>query len=94
MTISIGEGSRGGHVIGHTRSGKPVYASSSGHASSDVANYSEKLTTRDHKDAALLHKDRAVQHQMAGRSYQEHLHRSMAGVHSLAASVRYNPNDS
>ncbi len=27
MTISIGEGSRGGHVIGHTRSGKPIYAS-------------------------------------------------------------------
>ena len=25
MTISIGEGSRGGHVIGHTRSGKPIY---------------------------------------------------------------------
>lgn len=25
MTISIGEGSRGGHVIGHTRSGRPIY---------------------------------------------------------------------
>ncbi len=28
MTISIGEGSRGGHVIGHTKSGKPIYGES------------------------------------------------------------------
>ena len=46
--IKGGAGSRGGHVIGKTKSGKPIYANFS-HA--DHAGFSK----RDHKDAAALH---------------------------------------
>lgn len=53
------EGSRGGHVIGHTKSGKPIHASAA-HTGAGSANY----THADHKDAAAAHK--AVgQHQLA-----------------------------
>lgn len=45
---SSGEGSRGGKVIGHTRSGKPIYATygHSGH---------KDFTAEDHADAAAVH---------------------------------------
>ena len=46
--IKGGEGSRGGRVIGHTKSGKPVYADA--HAG-QYNNFNED----DHKDAAALH---------------------------------------
>jgi hypothetical protein len=42
-----GEGSRGGKIIGHTRSGKPIYQ---GQKAS-----SEGLTKEDHHDAAAIH---------------------------------------
>ena len=48
MTKSKGPGSRGGHVIGKTRSGKPIYA----HAA--AASYSN-FTSEDHTDAARHH---------------------------------------
>lgn len=51
-----GEGSRGGHVIGHTKSGKPVYV---GHA--DHADY-KNFSSQDHLDAAELHRDKAKHH--------------------------------
>ena len=64
MTISIGEGSRGGHVIGHTKSGKAVYGESaqrpvfgpknmamSIHATGRAHGFSEQ----DHRDAAAAH---------------------------------------
>ncbi len=43
-----GEGSRGGHVIGHTRAGKPIYSSfeHEGH---------KEFTPEDHHDASRLH---------------------------------------
>ena len=56
-----GEGSRGGHVIGHTRSGKPIYgrrhAVNQGHKRSDIhANHALVGYTRDdHADAAARH---------------------------------------
>ena len=49
-----GAGSRGGKVIGHTRTGKPIYANSrhKGH---------EQFSAEEHKDAAGIH-DRAGAH--------------------------------
>lgn len=44
----VGEGSRGGHIIGHTSSGKPVY-SAHGHKSH------EEFSAKDHYEAAGLH---------------------------------------
>ncbi len=43
-----GEGSRGGNVMGHTRSGKPIY-DKAGHASHS------KFNTEDHRDALAFH---------------------------------------
>lgn len=45
---SIGEGSRGGHVIGHTRSGQPIYDSA--HHESH-----QQFKAQDHKDAMNHH---------------------------------------
>lgn len=47
-----GEGSKGGKVIGHTKSGKPVYAQSI-----SSKNKYRSFSKEDHKDAASLHKD-------------------------------------
>ena len=55
--IKGGEGSRGGKVIGHTRSGKPVYEShTSSH--SDYRDFDEA----DHSWAAHFHEERAKLH--------------------------------
>jgi hypothetical protein len=43
-----GEGSRGGHVIGHTKSGKSIYAPNEGHTDAGSAD----LTQRGHAFAA------------------------------------------
>jgi hypothetical protein len=42
-----GEGSRGGHIVGHTKSGKPIYKD---------ANHADhsSFTKQDHKNAATL----------------------------------------
>ena len=53
-----GEGSRGGKVIGHTRSGKPVYASK--HASHK--SYSN-FTKEDHEDAHEIHGLKGASHE-------------------------------
>jgi len=45
-----GEGSRGGKIIGHTKSGKPVYEDKSGHHS-----IYKDFTPQDHEDAIELH---------------------------------------
>lgn len=66
----MGEGSKGGKVIGHTRSGKPIYenrdsggnithkgkfSTYSGHSMDDPNHYSY-FTMSDHKNAAELHR--------------------------------------
>lgn len=50
--IKGGEGSKGGRVIGHTKSGKPIY-----HSPDNPEH--KKFTFRDHLDAATLHDKRA-----------------------------------
>lgn len=73
-----GEGSRGGKVIGHTKSGKPVYASRSSYHSS----YSD-FSDEDHEDAAKLHRDEANKYQQnvlaskRGGSQQDSLKKMM-----------------
>jgi hypothetical protein len=87
-----GAGSRGGHVIGKTRSGKPIYASGA---------RTKQYHAYDHDDAAVAHRRRSADHlsakdkagryqyQSAGASAShaahkegfEH-HKDMAGKHS------------
>jgi len=47
-----GEGSRGGKVIGHTRSGKPIYSPRDDGRPPKSKGYGRE----DHQDAAKLHK--------------------------------------
>jgi len=72
-----GEGSRGGKIIGHTRSGKPIY---------DRSNHPKHagFTSEDHRDAMSAHEDAADearsgakrdQHR-AERSYHEQAHKA------------------
>lgn len=49
------EGSRGGKVIGHTKSGKPIYQQ---HKNEAHRNF----TVEDHKDAIKLHREQAQKH--------------------------------
>lgn len=51
-----GEGSRGGKVIGHTKSGKPVYE----HRNPNYHSGFEDFTKQDHQDAAKHHKNHAL----------------------------------
>lgn len=48
-----GEGSRGGRVIGHTKSGKAIYVRV------HPKSYSKQFTEADHADAATLHQAHA-----------------------------------
>lgn len=50
-----GEGSRGGKIIGHTKSGKPVYAGKK-------ASENKDFTAQDHKDASDLHSKQSSDH--------------------------------
>jgi hypothetical protein len=62
---STGEGSHGGRVIGHTKSGKPIYTPSKpltqkNHktaSASHVAEAHADFSAQDHKDAVQLHRN-------------------------------------
>ncbi len=70
-----GEGSRGGKIIGHTKSGKPVYQTK---GASHEESYG-KFTAQDHKDAANLHNEEAYTHD-AHRMHASPIMRSHHGV--------------
>lgn len=75
-----GEGSKGGKVIGHTKSGKPVYATMIG--SKEIR---DKYTPEDHKDASDFHIREAQKHQQEsyGRpdKYGRDFHSALAEHH-------------
>lgn len=56
---AAGEGSRGGKIIGHTKSGKPVYAG---------AQSTSTFTAKDHKDAEEIHQSQADFHRKQERA--------------------------
>lgn len=88
-----GEGSRGGKVIGHTKSGKPIYeiASHEGH---------KDFTEQDHKDARAIHEKKALKHydtlhtagvsvnkrRSAGQKHQQHMRQADAHMDAARGS--------
>ena len=52
--MSEGEGSRGGHVIGHTKSGRPVYGDPRTREALKALTIKHGYTAEDHQDAANL----------------------------------------
>lgn len=58
-----GEGARGGKVVGHTKSGKAIYESTSrAHSNKQHADFTEQ----DHQDAATQHFAKWSEHKKAG----------------------------
>jgi hypothetical protein len=80
-----GEGSRGGHVIGHTRKGKPVYAG--GGQSLGHLGYAEHFTPEEHADASEHHEREALRHvsNIVGAGREERSKR--AAHHAFYAAV-------
>jgi len=56
---AAGEGSRGGKVIGRTKSGKPIYSSHGKGHSGYTVGYHHDWSKEDHKDAAAAHRKEA-----------------------------------
>lgn len=80
-----GEGSRGGHVVGHTGSGKPIYES---HSHESHAGF----TSQDHADAAKRHEDIANDHEGPVEDYAGHdeaHHRAQSKAHKASGEVRF-----
>lgn len=79
-----GEGSRGGKVIGHTRSGKPIYANKHANEYSD-------FTHNDHIDAAYIHNELTKTGSgKQGNTEKHQHHRDMSASHSQASLKKNN----
>ena len=86
-----GEGARGGRVIGHTRSGKPVYLSpgTHEHVHQHVIDAHRAFDYVDHEDAAKLHEQLGKQprHGEPGtRAYMRGVHNQHAHYHRTQAT--------
>lgn len=81
-----GEGSKGGKVIGHTKSGKPIYKT---HGALNVAY--GNFSAEDHKDAASAHNKLAYHHDNEKMSNKDHLvklyHGTQVELHSKAGNL-------
>ena len=84
-SLGKSEGSRGGKVIGHTKSGKPIYAAKTDAATDKGIknpNAHKGWTDEDHTDAALHHAKevkRIQQLQLEGKDEGESVHPHVAG---------------
>lgn len=73
MSKAGGEGSRGGHVIGHTKSGKPIYAD---------GGSSGGYTKEDHSDAASAHVGEYLSHLKTGDQAKMDAHQNLKNIHT------------
>ena len=76
---STGEGSRGGKVIGHTKSGKAIYDS---HDHEDH----KAFTKEDHEEAHVINTNKAV------KLLEDELGNPVAGTEALEQSYRHAVN--
>lgn len=75
-----GEGSRGGQVIGHTRSGKPIYLHENGSAATSAGGIHSKHFTgwskEDHLDAIKTHREaKDAIHKKWHKEHADHIER-------------------
>jgi len=95
LLIKSGEGSRGGKVIGHTKSGRPIYGTKSSklktyatgqdihtQARDHAAHTSRQYSLADHDDAYELHTDLAHTALDAGNQDAHDAHSAAAGHHA------------
>lgn len=64
--IKGGEGSKGGKIIGHTKSGKAIYDTA-------VHPSHSNFTSTDHSDEAQVHRDKMAAHNANGEGHLYHL---------------------
>lgn len=91
MAKSDGEGSRGGKVIGHTSSGKPIYDTdheAHGSIESFKKHYGS-LSDKDHKDAAALHRAKSKETGNKQHSHAANAHAAVAKHGSKALNQKY-----
>jgi len=81
---AMGAGSRGGKVIGHTKSGKPIYASSKARA---VTNKQTKGISDEHKAIVKKYKKRFEGNEGLHKEVNKHLDSHAKGEHNNAYSV-------
>lgn len=77
---AMGEGSRGGDVIGHTRSGKPIYRRMDGMSPGEQAK-AHPFTEEEHREAAKRHKTvynkaKVKWHADVAAAHEEHAQRA------------------
>ena len=78
-----GEGSKGGKIIGHTKSGKPVYQGKTAYYS----GYKD-FTKKDHKDASDLHNKLFEKQVDKGGDYSASMHAIPANTHGDIAYAK------
>ena len=77
-----GEGSRGGHIIGHTRSGKAIYFNSE-------HKDHKHFTSQDHKDASAVHRSMADSHYSQRQSGKNREHHNIMVAHHTVNSYKH-----
>jgi hypothetical protein len=71
-TFEKSEGSRGGHIIGHTKSGKPIYGvTADNHAHTPKGHY-DSFSKEDHSDAVDVHATAAFKEKDNDRKKRAH----------------------
>jgi len=75
-----GEGSRGGNVVGHTSSGKPIYMTAS-KMTADVGAEHSSFTAKDHADANRFHEDKVTEAKKEGDKPRADAHQAQATAH-------------
>lgn len=83
--IKGGEGSRGGKIIGHTKSGKAIYENSRAtHVIPDgtsIGDHYDSFSKQDHLDAAKLHREHKVMNARGGNPVSSKKHRQAQEYH-------------
>lgn len=74
LDLLKGEGSKGGKVIGHTKSGKPIYAV-------NTAKHLKTYNSKDHEDAAYAHLDHSEKLKKEGKKDEAERHSDLYDEH-------------
>ena len=85
MRNDAGEGSRGGKIVGHTSSGKPIYALGT---SSGLALQHNQFTPKDHEEAANIHLELKKKFEDQGDKHLARGHQLMASSHFATIAIK------
>lgn len=81
---AVGEGARGGKVIGHTKTGKPIYAQRYAAHGSTFKDKHKTLTSAEHRERANIH----LKHRYSGKRGLTESHSSSHAAHHIMEANR------